>query len=298
MKKLIAVLISLLFVGSVFGVTSIFGVELIESKDFIFKDFDTEIGVIDDAESKDKTLEDAYDGAFELYIDDNWYGYAYWWEEEADYTTEAGGREYVLHKETMSGLTVYRKVYFPEDRNWVRYLEILHNPTVSPITVEVGIYSDLGSDDYTRVVMTSNGNKIADENDYWAVSDDEYGGNTKDDPSLAHVWDGPGGAKRVEDVLDYVYGDVDEITYIWKDVTVNPGQTVVLMHFGGLGMKNSDAIAIAQDLYNYNDVRMGYDLQEINLIINWSPARIATAGQKSLPMAQILKIIKANQDKE
>ena len=289
MKKIIAVLISLLFVGSTFGIASVLSDDLnIESRDFIFTKFSTKDGTIEDGTSKDNTLTDAYDGAFRLYIYGDIYNPS-----AGDYTTEAGGREYVLGKETMSGLSVYRKVYFPEDRNWVRYLEILYNPTGSPITVDVIISSNLGSDNYARVVMTSSGDTIADKNDYWAVSDGEYNDHVKSDPSLAFNWDGPGGTKRVDFLKDKDNNGYGEYTYSWENVTVNPGQTVVLMHFGGLGMNNSDAIAIARDLYNYNDSKMEYDLQEKDLIINWNPQR-----KKSLPIAQILKILKGNRDKE
>lgn len=288
MKKIIAVLISLLFVGSTLGVASVLGDFFsIASMDFKFTTFSTWNGTIGDAEAKDGSLNDAYDTAFHLYIDSFEYVSA-----SGDYTTEADGREYVLDKVTMSGLTVSRKIYFPEDRNWVRYLEILHNPTSSPITVDLEIQSDFGSDSHTRVVTTSSGDTIVDKNDYWAVSHDEYGGHTKNDPSLAFNWDGPNGAKRVDSIED-LKDEQDDLTCRWNNVTVNPGQTVVLMHFGGLGMKNSDAIAIAQDLYNYNDLKMQYDLQEKYLIINWSPQR-----KSSLPMAKILEILKANKDKE
>ena len=294
MKKIIAVLISLLFVGSTFGIASVLGASFnIDSKDFTFQNFSTNYGHTDDAKAKDNSLGDAYDGAFRLFIngrfDDDDHRYR---SSTGDYTTEAGGREYVLDKVTLSGLSVSRKVYFPEDRNWVRYLEILYNPTGSPKTVDVEIYSNLGSDSGTQVVMTSSGDKIADKNDYWSVSDDENGYySQKYDPSLAFIWDGPKGAKRV-DYVSELYSGSGYLSYIWK-VTVNPGQTVVIMHFGGLGMNNSDAMAIAQDLYNYNDSKMEYDLQEKDLIINWYPQR-----EKSLPMAQILKILKGNKDKE
>ncbi|KYC44395.1 MAG: hypothetical protein APG12_00429 [Candidatus Methanofastidiosum methylothiophilum] len=266
----------------------------IDSKDFTFQGLDTRRGCIDDASAKDDSLYDAYDGAFYLFInkiDFTDYNYRYHSSTGA-YTTEAGGREYVFDKVTLSGLTVSRKFYFPEDRNWVRCLEILYNPTGSPITVDVIIKSNLGSDSSTRVVMTSSGDKIVDKNDYWSVSDDQYGGHQKYDPSLAFNWDGPNGAKRVDSVEELM-DTKDNLTYRWDKVTVNPGQTVVLMHFGGLGKNNNEVIAIAQDLYNYNDSKMEYDLQEKDLIINWYPQR-----KKSLPMAKILDILKANKDKE
>ncbi len=288
MKKVLAVLVSLLFVASTFGVTSIFGDDLdIEIKDFIIDYFVTETGQIYDygVRSKDGTLTNAYDDyAFILYIDGSEYGAS------GDYTNEADGREYVLDTQILSDLIVYRKVYFPEDRNWIRYLEILHNPTSSPITVEVQIDTEyLGSGDYTRCVKTSSEDTVADVNDYWVVTDDEFDGNTKSDPSLSHVWDGPGGADRI-DYLSGLNDTEDYVNYYWYDVTVNPGQTVVLMHFGGFEMNSNNAISLAEDLYNYKDDKMGYDLQEINQIINWSPSKLGKEGNKpTLPIAWIMK---------
>lgn len=293
MKKIVAILISLLFVGSFFGIASVFGDELdLEIKDFDIYDFDTEFGQIYEVYSKDNSLGGTYDeDAFILYVDGEEYGRV-----SGDYTTEADGREYVLDTEIMSDLIVYRKVYFPEDRNWVRYLEILHNPTSSPITAEVQIDTEyLSSGSHTRDVKTSSGDTVADVNDYWVVTDDQFNGHSKSEPSLSHVWDGPGGADRI-DYLSGLNDEEDYVNYYWYDVTVNPGQTVVLMHFGGFEMNNNNAIALAEDLYNYKDDKMGYDLQEINQIINWSPSKLGKEGNKpSLPIAQILKILKGNQ---
>lgn len=299
MKKIMAILVSFLFVVSIFGIASVFGDTFdVEVKDFIFDDFDTKHGYVNDAHSKDGSLRDAYDAdAFRLYIDDTMYDN----DDANNYTTEADGREYFLDDYTMSNLIVRRKVYFPEDRNWVRYLEILHNPTASPITVDVRIYSNFGSDSHTRVVMTSSGDKIADINDYWATSYDQLtdNGDGTHDPSLSHIWDGPGGADRIDSLWEFSDGS-GYINYRWENVTVNPGQTVVLMHFGGLAFNNDQAISLAQDLYNYKDAKMKYDLQEINQIINWSPRRLAKAGDnpRTLPMAQILKILKKNQEED
>ena len=298
MKKILAVLISLLFVGSAFGIVSVFGdVFDVDIKDFIFDDFNTQYGHINDAHSKDGSLRDAYDSdAFRLYVGDQEYNN----DDSDNYITEAGGREYFLDDYTMSNLIVRRKVYFPEDRNWVRYLEILYNPTASPISVDVRVYSNFGSDSNTRVVETSSGDKIANINDYWAVSYDQLtdNGDGTHDPSLSHVWDGPGGSDRIDSLWEF-YDGSGNINYRWENVTVNPGQTVVIMHFGGLAFNNDQAISLAEVLYNYKDDKMKYDLQEINQIINWSPSRLAKAGNNSsLPIAQILKILKGNQNKE
>ena len=292
MKKLYAIILSLLFVGSFFGIASVFGDDLdIDIKDFNIYSFDTESGQIYEVYSKDNSLGGTYDDyAFILYVNGEEYD-----EASGDYTTEADGREYVLDTENIHGLIVSRKIYFPEDRNWIRYLEILYNPTSSPITVYVEIDSVLESDSDTRVVKTSSGDTVADANDYWAVSDDQLNGHSKSEPSLSHVCDGPGGADRIDYLsLSDKYGD---IYYRWDDVTVNPGQTVVLMHFAGFEMNNNNAISLAEDLYNYKDDKMKYDLQEINQIINWSPRKLGKAENKpTLPIAQILKILKGNQE--
>ena len=210
MKKLMAILVSFLFFGSIFGTVSVFGDEFdVEVRDFIFDDFDTEYGHIDDAHSKDGSLRDAYDSdAFRLYIEDTQYDN----DDSDNYSTEADGREYFLDDYTMSNLIVRRKVYFPEDRNWVRYLEILYNPTAYPISVDVRIYSNFGSDSNTRVVETSSGDKIPDINDYWAVSYDQLtdNGDGTHDPSLSHVWDGPGGSDRIDSLWEFS----DESGYI------------------------------------------------------------------------------------
>lgn len=106
----------------------------------------------------------------------------------------------------LKGLEVSRKVFVPTTEDWARYLEILHNPTTSPITAKVWVGGDLGSDSDTVILATSDGDTTFETTDRWLATDDNCDGCG--DPSLAHVFDGDG-----RESIDYADIDEDNLWY-------------------------------------------------------------------------------------
>src|SRR5262249_26116763 len=71
--------------------------------------------------------------------------------------TEDGGREVVIGPAGFSGASVTRKIYVPADQGFARFLEIVTNPGTTPLTVNVPLLTNLGSDGFESFVRTSSG---------------------------------------------------------------------------------------------------------------------------------------------
>ncbi len=168
---------------------------------------------------------------------------------------EDGNRELVFPAQTLGGLVVQRKLYVPTaGLPGGRLVQLLSNRTGAPITTAVQIgdtksdadWGDLGSDDNTAVRASSNGDLTLTPADFWAVTSDHAGiGATNDDPVLAHVIDGPGGPQRIDAAgLSGIDADPeDNLFWRWDNVTVQPGQTLVLVSFEVQQVVDDDEVA-------------------------------------------------------
>ena len=297
MKKIIISII-ILFLGISLTMPMAFGlVTLYDEKNYPY-DIDEKYGYLSNGYS------DSYDYMYYLSINGIDYSYG-----PATYTTELDGRQIVLGVTNIGGLNVQRKIFVPATENWARYLEIIHNPTGSPITANVRIHGDLGSDSSTNLIATSStvyspplvayNGLVVNGPLFWAVTDDTDGTS---DPSLAHVFAGPRGSKSV-DYIQFstgMHGPGDKMEYFLNNITIAPGQTVAIMHFAVQQTNRANAISEAKNLYD-NDGNLNHIMyasesgsKDIQNIINWSIRH----QNKELPMAKILEIIKENQDED
>ena len=155
---------------------------------------------------------------------------------------EDNGREIVLGPATIGGLTVSRKIYVPTDQNYARFLEIVTNPTSSTQNISLQVSSNLGSDSSTKIIATSSGDTAFAPDDNWIVTDDYDGGG---DPTLLHVMAGadarmrPASASRSSDNLYYTY-----------NLSLQPGETQIVMHFASQNQNQAAAMARAPQLMN------------------------------------------------
>ena len=162
-----------------------------------------------------------------------------------------------------SGLQVTRKVYIPSRGYFARYLEIVSNPTATPVSVDMRVDSHFRFifhvrdfvlfDEPPRIISTSSGDATLGPADRWVVIDDNRDVDAlavANLPSMAHVFDGPGGQTAVgnpsfEQDLDARFG---RLRTAWENVTVPPGQTVIIMHFAVQQTTRSAAQASAERL--------------------------------------------------
>jgi hypothetical protein len=190
---------------------------------------------------------DAYDGAYEIGLivgggSPGIYGSGVGMPED-------NRRELGIELTGSTNLEVTRKVFVPTDGYFARYLEIVRNPGTAPATVDVAVSSNLGSDGSTRIVSTSNGDTTFTTDDRWLVTDDDAGDEPfpNSDPTLAHVIGGTGGAIGPA-VVSLASSGRDALSYRWNGLTLQPGETVILMHFAVQQLNQAAAQASAERL--------------------------------------------------
>ena len=147
-----------------------------------------------------------------------------------DYSlTELDGRQFVFGPAIVNGLSVIRKFFVPtaaqgDTLGFMRIQDILTNSTAAPITVNVGVYSDLGANP-SKVIASSTGDTLFTTADTWLWTDDKYPSASA--PNLQHIFDGMGGADRVDSVS--ILGD--DLYWEWRGVTLLPGATKIYLYY-------------------------------------------------------------------
>ena len=134
---------------------------------------------------------------------------------------ELDGRQLVIGPTMLQGLLVTRKVYVPREGKFVRFMEVLTNPTATDITLNAYMETSIQSDKLTRVFVSPNSNG----NLYGVV--DNPGSTTN--AANGFVMGGPG-ARVTSNYAQFMNGNGFPF-YTWN-VTIPAGQTRILMHYG------------------------------------------------------------------
>lgn len=195
-------------------------VELNSAGGFLFDIDDSGQGVLNNG-----TI-DAYDSCYSLRVNDNIYS--------ADRAGEVAGRLVTMAEMTMGPVKVSRRILVPDEagRDYARYIDTFENPGTSPVTVQVGYFGNLGSDEGTTVWASSSGDLLVAHNDHWFGTDDEDGDG---DPTLAHVFSSEGGRVTPESVS--LTSDNIEVGFALE---VAAGQAVSVMFFALQGPNQSE----------------------------------------------------------
>ncbi len=219
----------------------------------------------------------AYSNGYMLKIDNTWFT------AKPDYSaTELDGRQFLFGPQTLAGLSVVRKFFVPtaaqgDTLGYMRIQDILTNPTASAISVRVSVLSDLGYNT-TRTIATSSGDSIFTRDDRWLWTDDDAPSGNK--PNILHIFDGVGGADRV----DSVSFAQDELYWEWRDVTVGPGETRIYLYY------------VAQDTFPENALKKGPAFSGSELpgganfglgadaasVMNWATGALVSVGGADL----------------
>lgn len=140
----------------------------------------------------------------------------------------------------VSGLNVTRRVFVPKNAYFARYLEVLENRSERPITVDVRVTSHHSqSDSNPRIVDTSDGDDVLSildnvNRDRWLVVDDQRDADPFKNgsiPATGHIFDGVNAARQASSAGYELVGQTGRLRLQWNSITVQPGQTVSLMHF-------------------------------------------------------------------
>lgn len=201
---------------------------------------------------------------------------------------EDANRELVFPVVGVNGLEVQRKLFVSStDLPGARLLELVHNPGAVAVTTAVQVgdtgsaadQGDLGSDSTTGVRLDSDGNTAIDATDLWVVTTDNP--TTDSDLALAHVFDGAGGADRVDfaTLTGNDSGPEDNLAYRWDNVTIPAGQTAAFISYeiqqGVVGAAtateaaNAASQAQAYEALPFGQIYAGMSDAEIAAVRNW-----------------------------
>jgi hypothetical protein len=169
-------------------------------------------------------------------------------------TTECDGRQIVLPTQTIpvvgGSIQVSRKVFVPANDSFGRWLNIVTNPGATPVTFNLIVGHNLGSDNNTKIVTSSNGNNTAEITDTWIASFQNFSGTetTSSDVRLGHVLQGPGAINPVT-FIHFLDGTVRPDEPYWGyTLTLAPGQTRIIANFVAGQPSNAASAAKAAQL--------------------------------------------------
>jgi hypothetical protein len=206
---------------------------------------------------------DAYDGGLRLSVDGNRYP------PSGNAVQSQGGRELRLRRTIISDLDVYRRIFVSDVESFARFLEFFENPTNAPITADVRLDTNLGSDGGTVIVTTSDGDALVENTDLYIVSDDASNGGG--DPTLAHVFGDPNGSVAPLSV-NAPLGNID---YTFR-IDVPANGRVILMHFASQNANRAIATTSADDLMNLRgEALRGLTVEEFQDIVNFDLTQAA-----------------------
>ncbi len=154
---------------------------------------------------------------------------------------------------TYSSFRVQARTYVPasghpDSRNYGRNIWNITNTTGSARNLNFRIYGNLGSDSYTRVTNTSDGNTTWSTSDTWVATDDAWNGVGWDDPALSFIYMNSGGLRPsyVRRIRDWLYID-------WNNVTVPARGTVTFMLFTTQNRDRASSFREAQRIVTLPD---------------------------------------------
>ena len=156
---------------------------------------------------------------------------------------EQKGREWAYPSVAIGPVRVTPKAYVDPKQPFGRMFYSVRNLTAAPITVDIDLNGDLGSDSDTDVDRTSSGDSTAAANDIWATScediDDDgcanVAGEAIRDPEIAQNWEHPSGSESIDDIT---FADDDgNVSLDYDDVEIGPGKTVAFMHVVTIGTR-------------------------------------------------------------
>jgi hypothetical protein len=252
-------------------------VNLVDSRGFQW-DLRSDNGQIADGLHVPTGRSDAYDDFGDLFVStDDGVSYSEWVNlDPVGCTYEDGGREIAFPADTTlaAGLEIRRKVFVPATGlAFARWIDSLTNTGAAPIALRLRWGGNLGSDGGTVVTGSSSGDLAIDSADRWA------GTSGGADPDLAHVWDSafPG----VVDVADFVGQfsvsdpaaslEPGNVVAEYRDLVVQPGETVAYMHADAMRLTTTDAVAAAETLgLEPDDLDAGISAAEGPQIRNWN----------------------------
>ncbi len=136
----------------------------------------------------------------------------------------------------LAGLFQRRAIYVPADGYFIRYVDTYENRSATPMTFTVSLSPLIQSAWGHTMKRTSSGDAIFDVADQWLLT-----GNTGT-RRYSHVFAGAGG------VLPTSVSGSGSVLSTWSAITLQPGQKVAFLHFGGEHRNESAGVGAVERL--------------------------------------------------
>lgn len=177
--------------------------------------------------------------------------------ESATRTAYDNGIEISIGPKAVGSVRVTRKIYLGNGEGNIRFLEVINNPTTTPVSIKVSLQSTCYNEASFKHVW---------ENDYCSVV--EYSSH----PGIEFVY-GKGGIKtpkrdkRIPEIIQHT----------WDAVAIQPQSKVAILHFVAVRPKREQALEFAQ-AFEVAPACGNIEPSDLACILNYDPR---TLGAKS-----------------
>ena len=138
-------------------------------------------------------------------------------------------RQVVFPQQVAGNITMWRKVFVPDNDEFGRWLNYFQNTSATSQTVTAMFSNNLGSDSNTVITATSSGDLTAGTNDTWIASFQNWSGTTSSDVRLGHVLQGATNPAVPLTGVHFVNGD--DNPYWGYTFTLAPGETKIIANY-------------------------------------------------------------------
>ena len=217
------------------------------------------------------TRGDAFDNGLMLLVDGKPF-------DDPDGDGRRKGQTLRVGPDKLRGLKISETARALQDSPTLRALYQFKNPQNHRVSRTVTVDSNLGSDGFTRIEQTSNGDQELTESDRWIVTSDASDPDSSD-PPVTHVLSGKQAGTSVSEVRETPgeaceFGDFSDALIVDYEVSVPADSKRYLMVFAEMN-DDSNAGAVAEaakfdDKGLSNKLLKGLSDTVQNRILNWS----------------------------
>jgi hypothetical protein len=213
---------------------------------------------------------DSYDGALQVQVNGTYY-YAG--------SMERTGLTYLGSVVNMMGLQVQNQIQFDNLTATARQFTTFYNPTGSTITVNVGSYTNMGSDGAGLTSATSSGDTVFNASDRWMISRDQWTG----DAVTAYIMQGSGALNAP---MTGVSGSAQAGQFTGNfSLSVEAGRTESLLQFTQMYWDVATAqagMSVFENLRSDNRLLTGLTATQLSTVQNWRFNQVPEPGSLAL----------------
>jgi hypothetical protein len=214
---------------------------------------------------------DSYDGTLIMQVGSSGY--------YSPSTMERTGLTYLGAVVNMMGLQVQNQIQFDNLSATARQFTTFYNPTGSTITVNVGSYTNMGSDGAGLTSATSSGDTVFNGADRWMISRDQWTG----DAVTAYIMQGSG---VLNAPMTSVSGSAQAGQFTGNfTLSVEAGRTESLLQFTQMYWDVATAQAgmtTFDNLRNGDRLLTGLTATQLSTVQNWNFTQVPEPGSLAL----------------